>query len=99
MKDGNEMEGNFEPEEQPLLVEWRGTSEWGHLLLKEGMNRFDVQTQMGILLTMAGFGIGMVLAAVPQSDRQVMAQRLVRDALSLADKVVGTDPDEAGVDA
>ena len=89
------MEGDFEPENQPLLVEWRGTSEWGNLLLKEEIDKFDVQTQMGILLTMAGFAIGMVLAAVPQSDREVMAERLVRDALHLADKVVGNDPDEA----
>ena len=91
---GDGMEGGFEPEDLPLLVEWRGGPEGGHLLLKDGIGKFDVATRMALVLTMAGFGIGMALATLPKMDREMMSQGLLEDALRVANEVFGEEVDE-----
>ena len=95
---GDGMEVGFEPEDLPLLVEWRGGPEGGHLLLKDEIGKFDVATRMALVLTMAGFGIGMALATFPKMEREMMSQVLLEDALRVADEVLGekVDEEEAG---
>ena len=88
------MEVGFEPEDLPLLIEWRGGPEGGHLLLKDEIGKFDVATQMAHVVTMAGFGIGMALATLPKMDREMMSQGLLEDALRVANEVFGEEVDE-----
>ena len=88
------MKVGFEPEDLPLLIEWRGGPEGGHLLLKDEIGKFDVATQMAHVVTMAGFGIGMALATLPKMDREMMSQGLLEDALRVANEVFGEEVDE-----
>lgn len=91
------MEESVESKDHPVLAEWRGTDEVGHLILTDEMSKYDVETQMGSLLGLAGFAIAMVLAAAPRSDREEISHRLVEDAQALANGVLDTDLAAVGV--
>lgn len=91
------MEGAVESNDDPVLVAWRGTDEAASLVLTDEMAKYEVETQMDSLLQLAGCAIGMVLAAVPQWDRERMSQVLAWEAQRFADEVLDPDLQEEEV--
>lgn len=77
--------------DEPVLAEWRGNEEVGQLILTDEISKYPVEVQTGNLLCLAGYAIGMVLAVVPQLEREEVSRQLVKDAFEFAEWLQSTD--------
>ncbi len=82
--------------DEPVLAEWRGNDERGQLLLTDELGKYAVELQTGSIISLAGYAIGMVLAVVPDGERERMAELLVEDAFEFAERLRSADLDSEG---
>ena len=91
---GDLMKVDVAPEAKPVLAEWRGNDKGYHLVLTDGLESYDVDKQLSIMLSMAAFAIAAVVFAAPKANRKRMSKALVKEVFSFAEQVLRENKDE-----